>query len=137
MLKPFFPARILDRARVAENIKPESPPPEMLERVKSFALPPLVHQPSIAFGEVIIFPGKIVDRSLFHSLVHVVQYDLLGTERYFELFLRALVRKGAYINVPFEVQAYSLDSRFAAFPSQAFSVEEEVKVCCALGVTEK
>jgi hypothetical protein len=54
-------------------------------------------------------------------------------ERYFELFLRALVRKGAYINVPFEVQAYGLDSRFAASPSQAFSVEEEVKVWLRTG----
>ena len=133
ILKPFFPAAILERTRVAECVQPESPPAEMLERVKSFALPPLVHQPSIAFGDVVVFQAKVVERSLFHSLVHIVQYDLLGLERYFELFLRALVRKGAYINVPFEVQAYGLDSRFAASPSQAFSVEEEVKVWLRTG----
>ena len=96
MLKLFFPADILDRARVAQNIQPESPPPAMLEPVKSFALPPLVHQPSIAFGDVIIFQGKVKERSLFHSLVHVVQYDLLGTEAILNCFCAPWFARGLH-----------------------------------------
>jgi hypothetical protein len=134
---PFFPREILDRVLVAQNIQPDTPPAEMVEKVKSFALPPLVHQPSIAFGDVIVFQGRIVERAMFHSLVHVVQYEVLGIKRYFDLFLQALVRKGAYINVPFEVQAYGLDSRFAAFPSQAFSVEKEVNLWLSDGRYEE
>lgn len=56
---------------------------------------------------------------------------VLSIETYGELYLRGLLRTKAYIAVPFEVQVFHLDTRFAAAPSEAFSVQEEVELWVA------
>jgi len=50
---------------------------------------------------------------LFHEMVHVVQYDILGSKRLLELYLAAWVQNEyQYNSIPFERQAFSLEGRF-------------------------
>ena len=66
------------------------------------------------------------DESLhFHELVHVVQWRLLGPERFLALYASGLERFG-YQNSPLEVMAYSLQDRFER-ERQPFSVEGECR----------
>src|SRR5262245_21577546 len=57
----------------------------------------------------------------FHELVHVIQWQLLGAERFLALYADGLERHG-YRNNPLEVMAYNLQDRFE-FQAEPFSVE--------------
>ena len=60
----------------------------------------------------------------FHELVHVIQWRLLGPERFLAFYADGLERFG-YRNSPLEVMAYDLQKRFEA-GEQRFDVEAEV-----------
>jgi hypothetical protein len=57
----------------------------------------------------------------FHELVHVVQWRLLGPEKFLALYADGLERFG-YRNSPLEVMAYDFQDRFEREP-EPFSVE--------------
>jgi hypothetical protein len=59
----------------------------------------------------------------FHELVHVIQWRLLGPEKFLALYADGLERFG-YRNSPLEVMAYNLQDRFDR-QAQPFSVEAE------------
>jgi hypothetical protein len=62
------------------------------------------------------------DESLhFHELVHVIQWRVLGPERFLRLYADGLERLG-YRKSPLEVMAFSLQHRFQR-EAKAFSVE--------------
>ena len=62
------------------------------------------------------------DESLhFHELVHVIQWRLLGPEKFLALYADGLERVG-YRNSPLEVMAYDLQDRFEC-ETQPFDVE--------------
>jgi hypothetical protein len=66
------------------------------------------------------------DESLhFHELVHVVQWRILGPERFLWLYADGLERFG-YRNCPLEVIAYDFQDRFDD-GSKPFDVEAEVR----------
>jgi hypothetical protein len=66
------------------------------------------------------------DESLhFHELVHVVQWRILGPERFLWLYADGLERLG-YRNNPLEVVAYDLQEQFEA-GGRSFDVEAEVR----------
>jgi hypothetical protein len=66
------------------------------------------------------------DESLhFHELVHVIQWRVLGPERFLWLYADGLERFG-YRNSPLEVMAYDSQDRFNA-GGEAFDVEAEVR----------
>jgi hypothetical protein len=83
---------------------------------------------SLTFIDVIVFNDKLSERALFHGLVHAVQFEVLGLERYVELFVRGFFRTKLHIMVPLEAQAFALDSQFARCPEQSFCVEEQVRL---------
>jgi hypothetical protein len=64
------------------------------------------------------------ERVHFHELVHVVQWALLGPERFLAMYADGLERFG-YRNSPLEAMAYRLDSRFHR-GGAPFSVEQVV-----------
>jgi hypothetical protein len=122
----FFPADLLEKVRY---IQPNPPLSLSVESLRAFAVVPrFEHQHSVTFVDVIVLNQPLTERSLFHSLVHAVQMQVLSMESFMEHYVRALLRTRAYIAVPFEVQAFHLDTRFAAAPSKAFSVQEEVEL---------
>jgi len=131
MLRPFFSAGILDRVQVVELKGERIPSPTFYPDAKTLGLlrlPEITHMPSLTFVDVVVFHEPITDRTLFHGLVHAVQFQILGVERYAELFVRAFFRTSSHVMVPLEAHAFSLDSRFAKNRAESFSVEDQVRL---------
>ena len=108
--------------------------PAQVEKVGVFVggspknLPELAHMASLTFDDVVVFPGEVNDRRLFHALVHAAQFEILGLERYAELFVRGFLRVRSHVSVPLEMQAFSLEAKFAENPNEAFAVEELIRL---------
>ena len=71
--------------------------------------------------------ARVNDESLhFHELIHVVQWSLLGGERFLLAYALAHVSSGGYRNNPFERIAYDLQALFVDLPTP-FQVEPLVR----------
>jgi len=130
-LEPFFSKSILDRVRTVElHGNRVSPPPFYMQAqvLGLDNLPPITHMASVTFVDVIVFNDLIIERALFHGLVHAVQFQVLGLEQYADLFVRGFLRTNAHFSVPLESHAFALESKFALNPAQPFSVEEQVRL---------
>jgi hypothetical protein len=131
MLQPFFSPAVLDRIRTVELHGRRLPPPPFYAEAEALGidnLPSLTHMSSLTFVDVIVFNDLIIDRALFHGLVHAVQFQVLGLERYSDLFVRAFLRTHAHFTVPLETHAFRMESMFAVDPRKFFSVEEHVRL---------
>jgi hypothetical protein len=130
-MAPFFPAMVLDQVRIAKLDRQRVANPAFYAEAKAMGitnLPELVHMTHLTFEDVLVFQGEMTPRALFHGLVHMVQFDVLGLEMYSELFVRGFIRTRSHINVPLEVHAFMLESAFADNPAKPFSVEEKVRL---------
>ena len=131
-LQPFFPAEILDRARIvdASQTGEAIPYPPFYERVRAGGarvIPDAAHMTAMPFVDVMVFNRKPTLRTLFHNLIHVTQFAVLGADRVMRGYFETLNEAGLWMVVPFEEQAYQLDGRFTANPSDIFSVESEIQ----------
>jgi hypothetical protein len=135
-LKPYFPASLLKRLRIAELHGTRVAVPEFYSKARAMGvqnLPELSHMESITFLDVIVFNETFTDRGLFHGMVHSVQIEVLGLERYAELWVHGFLKSHAHFTVPLEVQAFSLASKFLRPVPERFSVEKEVRQWAAEG----
>ncbi len=133
---PYFSPALLDRVRIVEpdGERITNPPFYEEARVLGFVnLPEWTHMHSLTFLDVVVFNEKLTDRSLFHGLVHVVQFEVLGLERYTELFVRSFIKTKLHFSVPLEAHTFSLESKFAASPVESFSVEDRVRLWARQG----
>ena len=73
---------------------------------------------------------------MHHELVHVVQYRLLGVDRFTQLYVDGWMAGRArfldnpaerYANILLEHIAFILQNRYAEAPTAAFSVEQVVR----------
>jgi len=126
---PYFSPTLLDQIRFVELDGRRVPTPSFYAeaRAKGFEnLPELTHMESITFIDVVVFNEALSERSLFHALVHAVQFQVLGLERYTELFVQSFMRTHTHFTVPLEVHAFSLTSKFMRPSPEKFSVEDHV-----------
>lgn len=136
LLCRYFSRELLDKVRVVALIgsRLANPPAFSQARSQGIAnLPDLAHQSSVSFLDVVVFNEPMTDRQLFHSLVHVAQVHVLGARLFTELFVRGVVRMRSYPLAPMKAQAFELDTRFAANPEAAFSVEGVIREWFNLG----
>jgi hypothetical protein len=131
-MRPFFPTELLERVRVIDlsATGEHLPYPPFYSRVKAGGLrdvPDAAHMSAIPFIDLVAFGQKPTDRTLFHALVQVAQFTILGVERFMELYVRGLSKKGRYFLISLEDHAYGLEARFTKDPSDPFSVAEEVR----------
>jgi len=131
-LHPFFSAEIIDRLRIkyvaatGETI----PYPPFYERVRaggSRVVPDAAHMTAIPFVDVAIFNREPTMRTIFHALVHVTQFTVLGLEKVMKGYFETLNESGLWMVVPYEEQAYRMDARFTKDPADYFSVEFEIR----------
>ena len=125
----FFSPALLDAVGIVELTRRRLEKPPFYAEAKARGvsnLPDIAHMASLTFEDVLVFQQSPADRTLFHALVHAVQYQMLGLERYTELFVRGFLRVGSHFLVPLVAHAFALDSRFAVNGKSPFSVEEEV-----------
>jgi hypothetical protein len=126
----YFSQSLLDRVWVVELEGRRLPNPPFYEEAKTFLanLPDLTHMASLTFLDVVVFNEKLAERPLFHALVHAVQMQVLGVERYAELFVRGFVNTKLHFTVPLEAHAFSLESKFVGPGHESFSVEDQVRL---------
>jgi hypothetical protein len=126
---PYFSSALLDQVRVVElqGHRVPSPPFYAEARAQGFEnLPELTHMDSLTFIDVVVFNETLNERSLFHALVHAVQFQLLGLDRYTRLFVESFLRTRTHFTVPLEAHAFSLTSKFMLPAPEGFSVEDHV-----------
>jgi hypothetical protein len=130
-MAPFFPANTLENVRIVvlKDGRVQNPPFYAEARTRGLTnLPEFSHMTSLTFEDVVVFHGDITTRSLFHALVHAIQFEVLGLARYTELFVRSFLQTRSHISVPLEAHAFTLESKFAGDPGSPFSVEEKVRL---------
>ena len=96
-----------------------------LEKLGFTGLPDFTTMAAITFDDLVVFHDPLTPQLIFHEMVHVVQYRLLGIEEFARLYVRGYLH-GGYEGTPLEVCAYQLDGRFI-MGSVGFDVEAEVK----------
>jgi hypothetical protein len=131
LMWPYFSAAMLDRVRIVELHGARVPDPPFFADARALGfmnLPEFAHMHSLTFLDVVVFNDRITERALFHGLVHAVQFELLGVERYTDLFVRNFVTAKLHFSVPLEAHAFALESKFAGSPTSRFSVEDKVRL---------
>jgi hypothetical protein len=125
---PYVSAGTLDRIRIIELRGARVRVPEFFAKVRAlgFEPPEITHMDSVTFADVIAFNQCLSERALFHALVHAVQIDVLGLQRYAELWVKGFLKTRTHFSVPLEVHAFSLSSKFLRPMMEKFSVEDEV-----------
>lgn len=131
-LKPFFSAEILGRLRIVDASKSgeKIPYPPFYEKVRAGGarvVPDAAHMTAMPFIDVAVFNRRPTPRTLFHTLVHVAQFEALTVERVMRGYFETLNESGLWMIVPYEEQAYQLDGRYTRNPNDVFSVENEVQ----------
>jgi hypothetical protein len=131
-LQAFFPSvilsnsRILDISQTGETI----PYPPFYERVRaggSRVVPDAAHMTAMPFLDVAVFNRPPTLRTLFHNLIHITQFSLLGAECVMESYFHVLNESGLWMVAPVEEQAYQLDGRYTKDPTDVFSVDDEIQ----------
>jgi hypothetical protein len=114
-LAPCFDPDLLAMTRVAEVAAIDPPFPRALLRGPLRELD-LRWAAGIAFIDTVVLVRPPRNRStLFHELVHIQQYQMLGTRRFASLYFRGWLENGReYMSIPLEVDAYELSDEFAA-----------------------
>jgi len=132
LMQPFFPISLLGSVRLItlRTDRIENPPFYSQLRTMGLApelLPDFADMGAITLVDVIVSHGSLSNPTLFHELVHVVQYAKLGLDRFAAMYVRGFLRGGAYERIPLEINAYELDSEFTRHPGRHFSVEDRVQ----------
>lgn len=125
-LAGFFPAPILAEMRA---VRASMPNPKFYALVRMLGVKGVLEMSSIGaitLVDLIAYPDRISRSTLFHELVHVVQYQVLGLRRFADLYVCGFLNHGGYDGIPLERQAYELENRFSRNPKKIFSVEEDV-----------
>ena len=124
-LSPFFENRTLDIARVKRVPLIENP---------GFYVDDFTNSHGITFMDTILVSDRYCLSTeplvplLFHELVHVFQYALLGRDAFVERYVLGWAENGQdHFRIPMETHAYALQARYEANPLQGFSVEAEVR----------
>ncbi|MGC1367525.1 MAG: hypothetical protein WA829_17650 [Candidatus Acidiferrum sp.] len=131
-LRPFFTSEVLESLRLRDLSQTDEriPYPPFYERVRASGarvVPDAAHMTAIPFVDVALFNRQPTLRTVFHTLVHVAQFSIVGLERVMKGYFRALNESGLWMVVPYEEQAYRLDARFTKDATDHFSVEAEIR----------
>ena len=131
-LRAFFSPEILDGLRIKHvSATGEAIPyPPFYERVRaggSRVVPDAAHMTAMPFIDVALFNREPTLRTIFHTLVHVTQFSMVGLEKVMVGYFHALNESGLWMVVSYEEQAYRMDARFTKDPADVFSVEAEVR----------
>ena len=131
----FFPPDLLQKVRLVTVPAIDNPPfLEQLRPALAQASVPVLDFSSMAaitFVDTILLvesaaKGRL-DSLMFHELIHVVQYDILGLDKFVELFIIGWINQGFnYAAIPLEMDAYELQYQYESAPDLSFDVQDEV-----------
>jgi hypothetical protein len=125
----FFDATTLERARIKWVHVLQNPPFYAQLQTLGFPLIPFASMSGITFDDSVLLASRGVYRDppnpglLFHELVHVVQYEVLGIDTFIDRYVRGYFGRGfAYKQIPLEEHAYRLQERFETPPAAGSSL---------------
>lgn len=131
---PYFPAGVVDTARM--QFGPQIPNPPFYAELAAAGQPmpiDFTQMWGITFIDtILIAQSKVTPEALepllFHECVHIMQYDILGADRFVEQYVTGWALNGrVYERIPLEAEAYQLQSTYTAHPGVTFSVEAAVR----------
>jgi hypothetical protein len=131
IMQPFFSLSLLSHVRTAELRGDSLADPPFYSKVRELGftnLPSFEELKPLTFLDVMVSNRRIADNALFHALVHAVQFQMLGLQRYVNLLVRGFLRTHAHFAVPLEAHAFAMTSKFDRDSSASFSVEEQVRL---------
>jgi hypothetical protein len=114
-LAPHFTPATLDAARIVRVPVVENP--DFFRRLDQVPMD-LTNSAGITYGDTILIserfvPGAPSPSLVFHELIHVVQYSVLGIPGFASRYVRGWAENGfEYRRIPLEAQAYALQERF-------------------------
>lgn len=123
-LGKVFPPALLDRAKAV--VVTEAVPLPPLSRMGFPEFAPIERMPSagVTYRDIFFVNHRCQTESLyFHELVHVLQWDRLGVDKFLVAYGTGLIQFG-YRNSPLERMAYSLQDKFnrKALPEDVIEV---------------
>ena len=133
-LAKFFPTSTVERVRVCTVV--EIPKLPFLAEAVTAGLPMLdFHQMAAFTAEdlVLLNPVRISGLEqtaraiLFHELVHVHRYGLLGRETFVHEYIGSVAAYRNYRDIPLEAVAYEAQDRYVLNPDERLSVEQMVR----------
>ncbi len=134
-MKPFFGNNVLDAARIRRVSLIENP--DFYAELETMGIsPPLDFREmeGITFVDTILVSDARHPHNppqlglVFHELVHVVQYAVLGVSDFIDRYVKGWAKWGrVYRKIPLERHAYALQERFEHDPNQGFDVEQVVR----------
>ena len=132
---PFFDSRILGIAKI--KMVPCVRNPGFYLQLQDMAVPRLLdftQAAGITFKDTILVSQRYLTSHtqlgplIFHELVHVVQYEVLGVTDFIERYVRDWVDNGLdYLAIPLEAKAYELQKRYEKGLKKGLSVLDEVR----------
>jgi len=126
-MQAYFPSGVLESVRVKIANPLPIPDPLFTRAVRrlgfDFPRPSLTQ--AITFDHIIVSKERLDASVLFHELVHVVQFRLLGIRAFAHEYIRGFLQARDYFSIPLEQCAYDLQFRFEA--GQAFDAEAEIR----------
>ena len=131
VMQPFFSPSLIGHLRTVELRGENLPEPPFYSKAGELGfsnLPSFTEMKALTFMDVVVSKERITDNALFHALVHAVQFQLLGLQRYVNLLVRGFLRTHAHFAVPLEAHAFALTSKFDRDSTAGFSVEEQVRL---------
>jgi len=129
-MQPFFPAAVLDAARLCVLRGTRVSNPSMYAMAKMMGirnLPDFADMAAITFVDVVVSHQEFTGALLFHELVHVTQFAQMGVKEFAAQYVNGFTRGGSYEEIPLEKNAYALESRFSQNGGEPFSVDDEVQ----------
>lgn len=126
-LRQHFSDHDLDRVRIVQvdPLPIPNPPIYPLLRLLNLDAPEPRLTEAITFIDLIATRQPISLQLACHELSHVVQYRLLGLDRFAQLYVRGFFEGGGYHGIPLERCAYALEQRFV-LEKQPFDVDAEI-----------
>ena len=136
--EPFFEGRELDVARW--RVVPVIEDPPFVAEAEMRGIPRGIEfsrMAGITFQDTVLLSEREMPSNpeglVFHELIHVVQYELLGVEEFVRQYIRGFLAGGLrYETIPLERDAYELQARFESGEG-AFSVKRELQRRWAAG----
>jgi hypothetical protein len=131
-LTPFFRADTLESVRIARVPLIENPAFYGTLLTSRFRLLDFRKASGITFIDTVLLSNRFISGAppislLFHEIVHIVQYRLLGVDEFARRYVLGWARNGyRYDAIPLEQQAFSLTARFAE-GNEELSVDFEVE----------
>lgn len=127
-MKGYFPSGDLTGVAVIiqDPLPIGNPPFASVARWLGYEFPSMEHVRAITLDQSIAARENMTPSLLFHEMVHVVQYRLLGVTEFARLYVRGFLRAGSYVEIPLERCAYDLEFRFEV-EGVPFDVEREVQ----------